>query len=189
MNSTFYPADLLCRAADLRAIEKATASDQALMQRAGLAAAKLAIALCKGRGGAPSTCAVLRSEPLFCGQPALSTAVKYSNNWKKAKTRVQKIHSRMANVRKDFLHKTFTTPPSTTLRAAQPKPRARLCRKFAGAESIPVFERHGRTTGQASWPEIRPESRHPRSRLGRTQAATGVQAGLERGHAVGGAAP
>ena len=49
MNSTFYPADLLCRAADLRAIE-AAASDQALMQRAGLAAAKLAITLCKDQG-------------------------------------------------------------------------------------------------------------------------------------------
>ena len=35
--------------------------------------------------------------------------VKFSNNWKKAKTRVQKIHTGIANARKDFLHKTTTT--------------------------------------------------------------------------------
>lgn len=34
---------------------------------------------------------------------------EFSNNWKKAKARVQKIHTRIANVRKDFLHKTTTT--------------------------------------------------------------------------------
>jgi putative transposase len=34
---------------------------------------------------------------------------QFSSNWKKAKARVQKIHSRIANVRKDFLHKTTTT--------------------------------------------------------------------------------
>jgi putative transposase len=75
-------------------------------------------------------------------QRRISRKVKYSNNWKKAKARVQKIHSRIAHARKDFLHKTSTTIPSTTLRAPQPKPRARLCRKFAGAETIQVFQRH-----------------------------------------------
>jgi putative transposase len=35
--------------------------------------------------------------------------VKYSSNWKKAKARVQKMHTRIANARKDFLHKTTTT--------------------------------------------------------------------------------
>ena len=34
---------------------------------------------------------------------------QFSSNWKKAKARVQKIHTRIANVRKDFLHKTTTT--------------------------------------------------------------------------------
>lgn len=37
-------------------------------------------------------------------QQALSRKVKFSNNWKKAKSRVQKIHSRIGNVRRDFLH-------------------------------------------------------------------------------------
>jgi len=34
---------------------------------------------------------------------------EYSSNWKKAKARVQKIHTRIANARRDFLHKTTTT--------------------------------------------------------------------------------
>lgn len=38
-------------------------------------------------------------------QRAMSRKVKFSNNWKKAKVHVQRIHTRIANVRKDFLHK------------------------------------------------------------------------------------
>jgi putative transposase len=42
-------------------------------------------------------------------QRAMARKTKFSNNWKKAKARVTTIHSRIANVRKDFLHKTTTT--------------------------------------------------------------------------------
>jgi putative transposase len=41
-------------------------------------------------------------------QQALSRKQKFSRNWKKAKARVQKIHSRIANARRDFLHKVST---------------------------------------------------------------------------------
>jgi putative transposase len=41
-------------------------------------------------------------------QQAMSRKVKFSNNWKKAKARVQRIHSRICNARRDFLHKTST---------------------------------------------------------------------------------
>ena len=41
-------------------------------------------------------------------QQALSRKVKFSNNWKKAKARVQKIHARIGNARRDYLHKTST---------------------------------------------------------------------------------
>ena len=34
---------------------------------------------------------------------------KFSNNWKKAKAKVQKIHTQIANARRDFLHKATTT--------------------------------------------------------------------------------
>jgi len=42
-------------------------------------------------------------------QQAMSRKSKFSNNWKKAKARVQRIHSRIGNARRDFLHKTTTT--------------------------------------------------------------------------------
>ncbi len=41
-------------------------------------------------------------------QRALSRKVKFSSNWNKAKAKVQRIHSRIGNARRDFLHKTST---------------------------------------------------------------------------------
>ncbi len=38
-------------------------------------------------------------------QRAMARKQKFSNNWKKAKAQVQRVHSRIANVRNDFLHK------------------------------------------------------------------------------------
>lgn len=42
-------------------------------------------------------------------QRRMSRKVKFSSNWKKAKARIQKIHSDIANARKDYLHKAATT--------------------------------------------------------------------------------
>ena len=42
-------------------------------------------------------------------QRAMSRKVKFSSNWNKAKARVQRIHARIANVRRDFLHKASAT--------------------------------------------------------------------------------
>src|SRR5574343_601455 len=42
-------------------------------------------------------------------QQTMSRKVKFSHNWKKAKARVQRIHSHIGNARRDFLHKTSTT--------------------------------------------------------------------------------
>jgi putative transposase len=42
-------------------------------------------------------------------QQALSRKKKFSNNWKKAKAKVQRIHVRIANARRDYLHKTSTS--------------------------------------------------------------------------------
>lgn len=41
-------------------------------------------------------------------QQAMSRRVKLSNNWKKAKARVQRIHTRIRNARRDYLHKATT---------------------------------------------------------------------------------
>ena len=42
-------------------------------------------------------------------QRALSRKQQFSNNWQKAKLRVQKIHARIGNVRRDYLHQATTT--------------------------------------------------------------------------------
>ena len=39
-------------------------------------------------------------------QQSLSRKVKFSRNWYKAKTKVQKLHHRIANIRRNFLHQT-----------------------------------------------------------------------------------
>jgi putative transposase len=42
-------------------------------------------------------------------QRAMSRNIKFSNNWKKAKARIQRIHVRIGNARRDYLHKATTT--------------------------------------------------------------------------------
>ncbi len=42
-------------------------------------------------------------------QRALSRKVKFSSNWKKQKGKISKLHSTIANIRKDYLHKTTST--------------------------------------------------------------------------------
>ena len=42
-------------------------------------------------------------------QRAMSRKVKFSQNWKKERAKVQRVHARIGNVRRDFLHKASTT--------------------------------------------------------------------------------
>ena len=46
-----------------------------------------------------------RSTRLDAPFKLLTKKVKFSNNWKKAKAQIQRIHTRIANTWKDFLHK------------------------------------------------------------------------------------
>lgn len=46
---------------------------------------------------------------LACYQRRMSRKVKFSKNWHKAKRKVQAIHTRIGNARRDYLHKTSTT--------------------------------------------------------------------------------
>lgn len=41
-------------------------------------------------------------------QQAMSRKTKFSSNWKQAKARVQRLHTRIGNARRDYLHKTST---------------------------------------------------------------------------------
>lgn len=62
-----------------------------------------------GRHVAPLNSFKKHQQRLAKYQRRMSRKVKFSNNWKKAKARIQKIHTGIANARKDFLHKTTTT--------------------------------------------------------------------------------
>jgi putative transposase len=42
-------------------------------------------------------------------QRRMSRKIKFSNNWQKARVKVQKLHTQIANGRRDFLHKSTTT--------------------------------------------------------------------------------
>ncbi|EMQ3554616.1 transposase [Escherichia coli O79:H21] len=42
-------------------------------------------------------------------QRQLSRKVKFSNNWQKQKCKIQRLHSRIENIRRDYLHKVTTT--------------------------------------------------------------------------------
>ncbi len=46
---------------------------------------------------------------LRSAQRAMSRKTRFSHNWKKAKARIQKIHARIGNTRRDYLHKATTT--------------------------------------------------------------------------------
>jgi putative transposase len=50
-----------------------------------------------------------QEKALAKAQRAMSRKQKFSNNWKKAKAKVQKIHARIGNARRDYLHKATTT--------------------------------------------------------------------------------
>ena len=48
-------------------------------------------------------------QALAKAQRAMSRKTKFSQNWGKAKAKVSQLHARIANARRDFLHKTTTT--------------------------------------------------------------------------------
>jgi putative transposase len=39
----------------------------------------------------------------------MSRKIKFSSNWRKAKAKVQRVHTRIGHARRDYLHKTTTT--------------------------------------------------------------------------------
>ena len=49
------------------------------------------------------------SEKLAKAQRKLKSKVKFSNNWKKQQKQIQKVHTKIAYVRRDFLHQTSNT--------------------------------------------------------------------------------
>jgi putative transposase len=71
-------------------------------------------------------------------QQALSRKVQFSNNWKKAKARLQRIHSRIANARRDFLHKTSTAiSQNHAIVCIEDLPVRNLSKSAAGTAAAP----------------------------------------------------
>lgn len=50
-----------------------------------------------------------QEQALAKAQRAMSRKTKFGKNWMKAKAKVQRIHTKIANARRDYLHKTTTT--------------------------------------------------------------------------------
>jgi putative transposase len=65
--------------------------------------------LSDGNYAAPLNSFKTHQQRLARYQRSMSRKQKFSKNWKKAKGKVQKIHTAIADARKDFLHKTSTT--------------------------------------------------------------------------------
>ena len=49
----------------------------------------------------------------------MSRKQKFSNNWKKAKARIQRIHARIGDARRDYLHKVTTVMANRSDRRRQ----------------------------------------------------------------------
>ena len=109
-------------------------------------------------------------------QRALSRKVKFSANWKKAKTKVQKIHARIARVRQNFLHQSS----------------AAICKSHAIVviEDLQVrnMSRSAKGTDDAPGKRVRQKAGLNRAILdqGGIPAPARVQAGLGRWTADGG---
>ncbi|MBK5937599.1 hypothetical protein CCR81_12350, partial [Halorhodospira halophila] len=67
------------------------------------------VTLSNGEVFAPVNALAKRQRQLIRAQRAMSRKKKFSRNWIKAKARVQKIHTRISNTRRDYLHKLTTT--------------------------------------------------------------------------------
>ncbi|WKN23629.1 RNA-guided endonuclease InsQ/TnpB family protein [Azotobacter vinelandii] len=71
-------------------------------------------------------------------QRAMSRKTRFSNHWKKAKARVQRIHSRIGHARRDYLHKISTTiSQNHAMVCIEDLPVRNLSRSAAGTTEVP----------------------------------------------------
>ena len=101
-------------------------------------------------------------------QRALARKRKFSRNWRKHNARIQKLHARIANLRRDALHKATTTIS---------KSHAMIVIEDLHVRSMSAS---AKGTVQTPGRNVRAQRRDPRSGVGRVPSATRVQAGLAR---------
>lgn len=71
-------------------------------------------------------------------QRVMSRKQKFSSNWKKAKAKVQRLHSHIANVRRDYLHKASTTISKSHAMVCIEDLRVRnMSRSASGTKEVP----------------------------------------------------
>ena len=105
-------------------------------------------------------------------QRRMSRKVKFSSNWKKEKAKVQKVHSQIANARKDFLHKTTTAISQNHALVCGEDLQVRNMSKSSKGNS----EKHGRQVKQKAglnkaildqgWGEFRRQLEYKMARAG-----------------------
>ncbi len=105
-------------------------------------------------------------------QQTMSRKPKFSNNWKKEKARIQRIHARIGNARRDTLNKCSSTiKQNHAMVCIEDLQVINLSRSAAGTTE---------KSGQERSDQVPPEQVHPRSRLVRVPPPAGLQAGVER---------
>src|ERR1700692_1113201 len=71
-------------------------------------------------------------------QRAMSRKIKFSSNWKKAKAGVQRIHARIGNARRDYLHKaTHTISQNHAMVCIEDSQVSNMSRSAAGSNEPP----------------------------------------------------
>ena len=109
------------------------------------------------------------TKPGFGGTASHARKQKFSQNWKKAKARIQHTHTRIANVRRDFLHKA-----STTISQNHAMVLSRICRcgTCPSRRWEPARFRAQRRRQSGT------EQIHPRPRMGRVPPPARLQTGM-----------
>jgi putative transposase len=104
-------------------------------------------------------------------QRRLARKKKFSSHWKKAKAKISKLHSKIANIRKDFVHKSSHHIS---------KNHAVVFRRPASKEYVCVRQGQEGKAGKESSPEVGTQPFYSRRKPVRTAPPTGVQDAVER---------